>query len=200
MTEKGLRERKKEATRAALVEAARRLAADRGPDAVRIEDIAAAADVSVRTVSNYFPSKADIILAIGASRGEQFANALLARPEAEPIWEALRQASIAQFAGAADVTRASVVNAAATPDLHRSVEPLVAAAVAARTGTDPARDLYPHLVAGAVLTATRIALDHWSTRTDPASSLPDLVGDAIQRMAAGLPAPSEGEGRWRTTW
>lgn len=202
MTEKGLRERKKEATRAALIEAARRLGAERGADNIRMEDIAAAAGVSLRTISNYFASKAEIILAIGAGRATQFANVLRSRPAAEPIWEALRQASIAQFTGATDVTRANVAASTATPELlaaqlhlHRAIEPVVAAAVAERTGTDPERDLYPRLVAGAVLTATRIAVDYWRTCDNPALSLPDLVGDAVQQVAAGLPAPGEGEAR-----
>jgi AcrR family transcriptional regulator len=158
-----------------------------------MEDIAAAAGVSVRTVSNYFASKAEINLAVGAGRASRFAAALLARPPAEPIWEALRQASIAQFAGATGVSRAELAAAGAPPDLHRAVEPVVAAAIAQRTGTDPERDLYPRLVAGALLTATRIAVDYWSTRDDPALSLPDLVGHAVRQVAAGLPAPRGGE-------
>src|SRR6266700_1526765 len=47
MAETGLRERKKLATRAALGQAAWRLIRERGYDNVRVEDIAAAADVSV---------------------------------------------------------------------------------------------------------------------------------------------------------
>jgi AcrR family transcriptional regulator len=192
MTEQGLRERKKQATRAALIEAARRLGAERDADNVRMEDIAEAAGVSARTVSNYFASKAELVLAVGAGRAARFATALLARPPAEPIWEALRHASIAQFAGAGEATRANV---AAPPDLHRAVEPVLAAAIAARTGTDPERDLYPRLVAGAVLAVIRIAVDYWSTTDDPAFSLPDLVGDAVHQVAAGLPAPVEGAAR-----
>jgi AcrR family transcriptional regulator len=192
MTDQGLRERKKQATRAALIEAARRLGAEQDADNVRMEDIAAAAGVSPRTVSNYFASKADLVLAVATGRAARFATALLARPPAEPIWEALRRASIAQFAGATEVTRANV---AAPPDLHRAIEPVLAAAIAARTGTNPATDLYPRLVAGAVLTAVRIAVDYWSTCDDPALSLPELVGDAVQQVAAGLPAPLEGATR-----
>lgn len=201
MTEKGLRERKKEATRAALIEAAQRLGAERGADNVRMEDIAAAAGVSLRTISNYFASKAEVILAIGTSWATAYAAALLARPAGEPIWEALQQASIAQLAGAAEITRANVAAPTATPELlaaqlqmHRSIEPVLAAAVAERTGTDPERDLYPRLVAGAVLTATRIAVDFWRTCDDPALGLPDLVGDAVRQVAAGLSIPREGEG------
>ncbi|REG01198.1 TetR family transcriptional regulator [Asanoa ferruginea] len=195
MTEQGLRERKKQATRAALIEAARRLGAELGPDNVRMEDIAAAAGVSARTVSNYFASKAEIILAVGAGRAAQFAAALLARPPAEPIWAALREVSIAQFAGATDITRANVAASAAAPDLHRAVEPVVAAAIAQRTGTDPERDLYPRLVAGALIAATRVAVGFWLTSDDPAPSLADLVGAAVQQVAAGLPDPRGGDVR-----
>ena len=57
MAEAGLRERKKLATRVALGQGAWRLVMERGYDKVRVEDIAAAAGVSVRTFSNYFANK-----------------------------------------------------------------------------------------------------------------------------------------------
>lgn len=57
----GLRARKKLATRRALQRAALALAADRGPD-VTVEEICAAADLSVRTFFNYFASKDEAII------------------------------------------------------------------------------------------------------------------------------------------
>jgi AcrR family transcriptional regulator len=53
----GLREQKKQATRDALRAAALRLALERGPDNVRVDDIAEAAGVSPRTYNNYFSSR-----------------------------------------------------------------------------------------------------------------------------------------------
>ncbi|MEV5575542.1 helix-turn-helix domain-containing protein [Spirillospora sp. NPDC052269] len=64
MTE-SLRERKKRATRRHLAEVATALFVERGFEAVTLADIAEAADVSVKTVYNYFVSKEDLVLPQG---------------------------------------------------------------------------------------------------------------------------------------
>jgi AcrR family transcriptional regulator len=71
--EPGLRERKKQATRERISAAAAQLFAERGFDAVTVADVARAADVSVGTVFNYFPTKEDLFY----SRMEDFESALL---------------------------------------------------------------------------------------------------------------------------
>ncbi|MGW2095676.1 TetR/AcrR family transcriptional regulator [Promicromonospora sukumoe] len=60
--EQGLRERKKAARRAALIDAAQNLVAEHGLDAVTVEMISAEANVSPRTFFNYFESKDDAVL------------------------------------------------------------------------------------------------------------------------------------------
>src|SRR5687768_14514204 len=76
----GLRARKKQATREALRAAALRLALERGPDNVRVDDIAEAAGVSPRTYNNYFSSREQaIVAAITAERASRIASAVSAR-------------------------------------------------------------------------------------------------------------------------
>jgi AcrR family transcriptional regulator len=56
----GLRERKKQQTWGLIAQAARRLFQEHGFDAVTVADVARAADVSRKTVFNYFPTKEDL--------------------------------------------------------------------------------------------------------------------------------------------
>ena len=70
----GLRERKKQQTRELLAETARRLFTERGFERVSVAEIARVADVSEKTVFNYFPTKEDLVY----WRLESFEDELLA--------------------------------------------------------------------------------------------------------------------------
>ena len=195
-----LRERQKLAVRTAISTAALRLAIERGPEHVLVQDIAAAAGVAPRTVNNYFPSKEAAIVAEGTDRATQLRDALRARPAGEPLWTALGHALTASFASLGEPDRAWVTKARlikATPALRveqqRSdalVQAMLATEIARRTGTNPQRDLYPRLAAAALISAVRAALDHWLD-TDPTTPLHTVVSQALQQLADGLPAPNE---------
>ncbi|MGW6724553.1 TetR family transcriptional regulator [Nocardia sp. NPDC055029] len=76
----GLRERKKLQTKAAIIEVGLRLCETQGFDATTVEQIAAGADVSPRTVNRYFPLKEDIVLAPIDEFGGTVAVALAGQP------------------------------------------------------------------------------------------------------------------------
>jgi AcrR family transcriptional regulator len=200
----GLRERKKRATREALMSAALRLVLERGLDNVRIEDISAEAGVSPRTFSNYFSSKYEALAARHTDRAEHQVAALRARPAGEPLWQAITEATIQAWerhAGTQPVTPEPERLAATRllieePSLQAEALKLAfasqrefAAAVAERTGGDPERDLYPHLVAATVSAAVQAAVGHW-LHADPPVPIVPLLRDALRRLSAGLPDPS----------
>src|SRR3954447_7502358 len=97
----GLRERKKRATRQSLHSAALRLVAERGIDAVTIEDIATAADVSPRTFFNYFGSKEDVIVNPDPERAERL-RTLLSVESDEPPLTVIEDALVATLAEVTD--------------------------------------------------------------------------------------------------
>lgn len=196
----GLRERKKQQTRQALSWTALRLSVERGLENVRVEDIAAEAGVSPRTFNNYFSGKHEAIVSRHVDRVRQAADALRTRPPGEPLWEAVPHALLQRF-GREDHRpdpewTAGVRLLLAEPALQAEflrgsaeAETEFAVAVAERTGTDPARDLYPSVVAGAVYAAVRAAMDRWLT-ADPPVPIPQLLREALQLLATGLAEPA----------
>jgi AcrR family transcriptional regulator len=87
----GLRERKKAETRTAIRQAVLHLALERGLEAVTADDIAAAANVSVRTFHNYFGSKEEALVAAWRSEFQIHVDALRDRPADESILVSLEQ-------------------------------------------------------------------------------------------------------------
>src|SRR5215213_6631157 len=86
----GLRERKKRAARQAIAGTARRLFAERGFDAVTVAELAAAADVSEKTVFNHFPTKEDLAFA-GREEGiAHFVTAIAERPPDSSVLDVFR--------------------------------------------------------------------------------------------------------------
>jgi AcrR family transcriptional regulator len=95
----GMRERKKAETRAALRQAALRLALERGVENVTAEAIAAVTDVAPRTFHNYFANKEEAVVAELIERLIGLADTLRARPVGEPVWDSLQHATVAMLSG-----------------------------------------------------------------------------------------------------
>jgi AcrR family transcriptional regulator len=195
----GLRERKKQATREALREAALRLALRHGPGNVRVEDIADAAGVSPRTYNNYFSSREQAIVAgVVADRADRVAAAVVARPPSTGLGEAVIDAVAGLYADAGDQPHDAMLMIATSPALRASyVEtvstiegPLAEAIVERRPGIEP---LTAQVLAAAVGAAARLALRRWLRPTPSmpgfvitSGSLPDLVRAALAPLAPAL--------------
>jgi len=201
----GLRERKKLAVRRALGSAAIRLAVERGLENVTVEDITAAADVSVRTFGNYFSSKYEAICAPGTDRARGIGADLLGRPAREPLWDALVNAVLAHYEGADqapdDQWLAGLKLVLTAPAIRgeylkvtSAMQQALAEAIAARTGRDAEQDMYPQVLAGAVTAAAQVAVRRWAA-ADPPVPLRPLLCSALGQLPA---ACSAGAGRYLT--
>jgi AcrR family transcriptional regulator len=94
MTEAGLRELKKSQTRLLIADAARTLFTERGFDAVTVDDVAHAAQVSKKTVFNYFPTKEDLVLHRAEEREQQLLAAVRERAPGQTVVDAFRRVSL----------------------------------------------------------------------------------------------------------
>jgi AcrR family transcriptional regulator len=94
----GLRERKKLRTRQAISEAAIALFLEHGYDAVSVSDVAAAAEVSKRTLFAYFPTKDDLVLHRIADHQNEAARVVRERAEGEAPLDALHRHLLAGLA------------------------------------------------------------------------------------------------------
>ncbi|TMR96352.1 TetR/AcrR family transcriptional regulator [Nonomuraea basaltis] len=165
-----LRARNKQATREAISQAALRLAIEQGPNGlalVRVHDIAAAAGVSPRTYNNYFSSREEAICAFQADQSRRAGQALRSRPVGEPLDQAVIAAIIELYTNP-EPDKAGLRMIMSTPELEGEAlksftmaEGPLAEAIAARTGSDPGRDLFPAVTAAAVAGAVRVAGRHW---------------------------------------
>jgi AcrR family transcriptional regulator len=84
----GLRERKKQQTRELLAETARRLFSERGFERVSVAEIAREADVSEKTVFNYFPTKEDLVYWRLESFEEELLETIRSRAPGESVLDA----------------------------------------------------------------------------------------------------------------
>lgn len=192
----GRRERKKQATRAALREAALRLAIRDGIENLTVERIADEADIALRTFFNYYSSKEEAVVATVSSAAEALIAEFRARPRTESVLRAFREAVlvILNESDAANRDYLAVIRLIQrSPSLVpqqlavlAAQEKALAEAIASRVGD--AGPVYPAVCAAALLSALRVVVNQWldADRVLSAADLGRQVDLAITELAAGL--------------
>jgi len=101
---------RREATRAALIAAARRLFVERGYAATGTPELVAAAAVTRGALYHHFADKSELFMAVATGMAEEVAKAVAAAASARlPPLGALRAGSLAYFAAMAEEGRARVL-------------------------------------------------------------------------------------------
>lgn len=205
-TDTGLRERKKQRTRCALIDAAFALFQRKGFDGTTVDEIADAVDISPRTFFRYFTSKEEVALTQLDEQLGVLIDLVAQRPAGEPVLTALHRAMVEVIrecetgTNGFDAVRFQSLQSlvAGSPSLAaHSVEQgaarltELARVIGARMGVDPVADPRPSLVASIGICAVQTAVNAWRV-TDPDSASSDLVDRAFRLIAGGLDYPSVG--------
>jgi len=202
IAEGGRRERKKQQTRELIAETARRLFEERGFEAVTVAEIAREADLSEKTVFNYFPTKEDLFYNRMESFEEELLAAIRGRDPGVSVLEAFRGFLDQPRGMLADpraaearerlaritrvITESPALQAREQQVLRRYTESL-AALIAEDAGAAP-DDVRPWVAANALMGIHRSLIELVRARTlaggdDPAALARDLREHAEQAFA-----------------
>ena len=168
MSPSGLRERKKQKTKAAIQRAAMRLFKRQGYEETTVEQIAAAAEISESTFFNYFPSKEDVVIY------DEYDPMMFAALASAPPGETLRQTFErvigelgAVFVADSDVILERAKLSLEVPELRsraweefEKAREMFAQIMAARTGRD-SKDFEVQLAAMTLIAAGFQAMVEW---------------------------------------
>jgi AcrR family transcriptional regulator len=191
----GLRERKKEQTREALISSALQQFVERGFERVTVEEIAGACDVSPRTFFRYFGSKEDVLFADADAQKARVMAVLVAQPPDVPPLRALQAAVLTVATDYEDrrdtvLLRQRIVGE--TPSLrsrvaerHHRWESAVLAELR-RSGRDAGlSELTVRLTVAAATTALRVATEVWIEGAGQ-GDLRALLASALDELRKGL--------------
>jgi AcrR family transcriptional regulator len=185
----GRRQRRRDRTRAALMDAALRLFSERGYDATTIEDITERADVAPRTFFSYFSSKEEVLFGEHPERREALIDELRRRLEHEPIWPAVSAAMLTVIEAFEEdpeffLSRARLYTRwpalrSAVLRINDALIESVAAVLVERLGTSETTRLQARLIAAMANAATRCAIDEWVASSGEAD-LRRLAEEALE--------------------
>ena len=169
----GLRERKKDATRRALAEAALDLASTQGYDSVTIAAITERVGVSRRTFSNYFSGKAECISAVSEGWLDDIIEAIRHAPDDQSLEVILCDSLGHVAAGLPQRWERLALLFDAEPELQSMVGAIdavnvqqLADAIGDRLGL-PADDIRVRMLSTFGIAAGRIVLEQWLLRGKP---------------------------------
>jgi AcrR family transcriptional regulator len=196
----GLRERKKQRTRALIEDAALQLFLERGFDAVTIADVAERADVDVKTIYNYFPSKPDLVYHRLEELKDSLLDAVRSREPGESVLTAFsrflldvhgflaEQQATATLRAVTEMILASPALLAHEELVYARFTVALADLLASETQARPA-DLEPSLVAHALIGVHRSLVAYVRSETlagTPNAALARRVRAQAKRAVATL--------------
>ncbi|MFD4797127.1 TetR family transcriptional regulator [Streptomyces anulatus] len=199
----GLRERKKQRTRDALVRASLELFTTQGYERTTVDEIVDAVEVSQRTFFRYFASKEDATFAVQEMVESRFIEELRRRPSDEAPFEAMRRAVLCAWNSigeaieevvSVDLHMRTYQMIESTPTLlaahmRRGValENQIALLIAEREGLDVERDPRPRVAVAAFAGVMRVTGQLWGRGLDPSvEALRDLTEEYLDQLVPAL--------------
>lgn len=153
-----LRERKKLATRTALISTARRLFAEKGYENTTLEEICENVEIHITTFFSYFKSKEELAFAHTIENLQRFRDKVAHRPKNVDVtkfwWQFVNEFSLqARTEESALMTSMDSVPALRSrySSIVREYEEILSHALAEESGVDPVTDLYSRLKAATML-------------------------------------------------
>ncbi|MFO0688591.1 MAG: TetR family transcriptional regulator [Myxococcota bacterium] len=206
-----LRDRKKRRTWESIASTTVELVVERGFDAVRVEDVCAAAEVGRSTFFRYFDSKeAAFVAGVHRGRLEAVVAAMERRPADEDALTALSNAFLETYSDWREqrelMQLEAGIRAVSAQVKVRSLgqqvawESFLARVIEPRLAAGPRRALHARLLAATIVSAVRMANDRWledGAKRSPAKDLTaaleavrELVGGDVLAAAPGRSRPA----------
>lgn len=204
----GLREKKKQRTRDALIRAAHELFVAQGYEATTVDEIADSVDVSQRTFFRYFTSKEEVAFALQDLIEQRYFEAVRERPAGEAPLDVLRRPLDESWKSIGETVHEIVpiqlhmqmwqvietTPALVAVLLRRSVqtEERLAAEIARREGVDLNTDPRPRVLVAAFSGVLRAANRLWGCGTDTSiDSARRFTASYVEQLTPAL------SGDWR---
>ncbi len=194
VTRDSLVERRQRRIRRELTTTAMRLFFEKGYEATTVEEIVDAVEISPSTFYRHFPTKGDVVVEFFRMRFRAFGDALGGRPADESLSDALAAAVEAFALELGSDTWAlrrfeelleenAELRGRLLEELHGDL-PFAAATIAPRLGCKPG-DLRTEVVAAAITSTVRLAIQRWS-RSGSGKQSPAQALQAALRVLSPL--------------